>query len=343
MKKIKKKIIVTGGLGFIGSHTVLELYNSEYTPIIIDNLSNSELYILERLEKILNTKITYYNIDCCSLKDVENVIDKEKTIEGIIHFAAYKSVNESIEEPLKYYDNNLNSLMIILKCMSKFDIKNFIFSSSCTIYGQPKELPVTEDTPYGEIKTAYGKTKRICEEIISDYTLSAKNKYAISLRYFNPIGAHQTGLIGELPKGIPNNLMPFITQTAKGIRQELNVFGNNYNTIDGTCVRDYIHVMDLAKAHVMALNYLFDSLTLKNYNYFNVGTGVGTSVLQLINAFENVNNIKLKYKISNNRDGDIEEIYADTSKFKEIIGWQSKFTIEDACKDAWNWEINCQN
>lgn len=335
-----KKILVTGGLGFIGSHTIIELHHAGYTPVIIDDLSNSELFILDRIEKIIQTKVIYHQIDCCNQAAFNQVIESEKTIEGIIHFAAFKSVNESVDQPLKYYRNNLNSLLVVLEAMEKYNIKNLIFSSSCTVYGQPEVLPVTESTPYGEIKTAYGKTKRMCEDIISDFVVATKNKNAIALRYFNPIGAHPSGLIGELPKGIPNNLMPFITQTAKGIRKELNVFGFDYNTADGTCVRDFIHVVDLAKAHVQSLNYLFKNNAVSSMHCFNVGTGKGTTVLEMIHAFEKANDIKLNYKLAPKREGDIEKIYADTSNFESNIGWKAELAIENACKDAWNWEKN---
>jgi len=335
---MSKKIIVTGGLGFIGSHTVVELIHAGFEPIVVDNLCNSEKFILERIEKIVNRKVTFYEVDCCNKVDFSEVLLKEGAVNGIIHFAAFKSVNESVTAPLKYYKNNLNSLIIMLECMTEFKIPNIVFSSSCTVYGQPDILPVTEATPFGEIKTAYGNTKRVCEEIIKDYYNSGAEIKAVSLRYFNPIGAHPSGLLGELPKGVPNNLMPFITQTAKGLRRQLNVFGSDYNTVDGTCIRDFIHVVDLAKAHVKAIDYLNQQMENKFYDFFNVGTGHGTTVLEMIQAFEKVNHLKLNYQLMPRRDGDIEKIYADTTKVNTILGWTSMLSTEDACKDAWNWE-----
>lgn len=333
------KIIVTGGLGFIGSHTVVELVNAGFEPVIVDDLSNSELFILERIEKILGRKITFYEVNCCDKVAFSALLKKEGTINGIIHFAAYKSVNESVSIPLKYYKNNINSLIVMLECMTENNIPNIVFSSSCTVYGQPDILPVTESTPFGEIKTAYGNTKRMCEEIIKDYYNSGANMKAVSLRYFNPIGAHSSGLIGELPKGVPNNLMPFITQTAKGLRKQLSVFGSDYATIDGTCIRDFIHVVDLAKAHVKSITFLNNQNEARFYDFFNVGTGKGTTVLQMIQSFEKVNNLKLNYQLVDRREGDIEQIYADTTKVNTVLGWHSILTIDDASKDAWNWEL----
>lgn len=336
------KIIVTGGLGFIGSHTVVELILAGFQPIIIDNLVNSEKFILDRIEKIVQQKVIYYQVDCTDKNAVAEILTKEGPINGIIHFAAYKSVNESAAFPLKYYSNNINSLLVMLECMTEFNIPNIVFSSSCTVYGQPEKLPVTEATPYGNITTAYGNSKRICEEIIRDYYHSGAEIKAVSLRYFNPIGAHPSGLIGELPKGIPNNLMPFITQTAKGLRKQLNVFGNDYNTSDGTCVRDFIHVVDLAKAHVKAIEFLNNKNENKIYDFFNVGTGNGTTVLEMIKAFEKVNNIKINYQLVARREGDIEQIFADTTKINTVLGWQATLSVDDACRDAWKWEQNLQ-
>jgi UDP-glucose 4-epimerase len=333
-----QKIIVTGGLGFIGSHTVVELILAGFEPVIVDDLSNSEKFILERIDTIVNKKVSFHKVNCCDKNAFSEVIKKEGGINGIIHFAAYKSVGESVSEPLKYYNNNINSLLVMLECITEFNIPNIVFSSSCTVYGQPEILPVTEETPFGEIKAPYGNTKRICEEIIRDYAATGASIKALSLRYFNPIGAHSSGLIGELPKGIPNNLMPFITQTAKGIRKQLSVFGSDYNTIDGTCVRDFIHVVDLAKAHVRSIQYLNEQFGHKFYDFFNVGTGKGTSVLEMIKAFEKANNLKLNYQIVDRREGDIEKIYADTSKVNTILGWKSTLNIEQASRDAWNWE-----
>lgn len=332
------KIIVTGGLGFIGSHTVVELIHAGIEPIIVDNLCNSEQFILEGIEKIVNQKVKFYKVDCTNKNAMDQIFTNEGAINGIIHFAAYKSVNESAVLPLKYYTNNINSLLVMLECMTQYNIPNIVFSSSCTVYGQPEILPVTEATPYGEIKTAYGNTKRICEEIIRDYYQSGAKIKAVSLRYFNPIGAHPSGLIGELPKGIPNNLMPFITQTAKGLRTQLSVFGFDYNTLDGTCVRDFIHVVDLAKAHVKSIEYLNNKVENKLYDFFNVGTGNGSSVLEMIHSFEKVNNIKINYKLVDRREGDIEQIFADTTKITAVLGWKPALNVDDACRDAWKWE-----
>lgn len=334
-----KKILVTGGLGFIGSHTVVELCNAGYEPIIVDNLKNSEIFVLDKLIQLTGREISFYNIDLCEINSINKLLITYHDITGIIHFAAFKAVNESTQLPLEYYNNNINSLLNVIRAFSKSNI-SLVFSSSCTVYGQPEYLPVTEQTPYGEIKTPYGKTKRMCEEILIDIVNASEKLNAISLRYFNPVGAHPSGLIGELPKGVPSNLMPFITQTAKGKRDFLTVFGNDYNTKDGSCIRDFIHVVDLAKAHVKALDYLQNQTKSHYYDVFNVGTGEGTSVFELIDAFEKVNQLKIKYVVKDRREGDIEKIYADTTKINNFMGWRSTLGIEDACRDAWNWELN---
>lgn len=330
------QILVTGGLGFIGSHTVVALCEAGYEPVIMDNLSNSEKFILERIEKIVKKSIPFYQGDCCDASFLEKVFEKNK-IEGIIHFAAYKAVGESVAEPLKYYENNLFSLITLLKVMRKFEVENLVFSSSCTVYGQAEKLPVNEDAPILPANSPYGNTKQIGEEILRDMVGSGASIRVMALRYFNPIGSHPSALIGELPKGIPNNLVPFITQTAAGLRKELQVFGNDYPTPDGTCIRDYIHVCDLAEAHVQALAYLEKQKT-PHYDFVNVGTGKGASVLEIIQTFEQVTEQKLPYKFAPRRSGDVVAIYADAQKAQKLLHWQAQRTIADALKDAWNWQ-----
>lgn len=331
------KILVTGGLGYIGSHTVVELINNNYEVVIIDNLSNSELFILDNIEKITGIRPIFYNADLNDFNETNNIL-KEHKIDGVIHFAAFKSVSDSVKNPIKYYNNNLNSLINILKSMKENYVSNLVFSSSCTVYGMPDKLPVSESASFKNAESPYAATKQISEKIIKDFINSENQISSISLRYFNPVGAHESSLIGELPKGIPDNLVPYITQTAAGIRDELSVFGNDYNTKDGTAVRDYIHVEDLAEAHLKALCFLFESKDQKNYEFFNVGTGVGYSVLDVINSFEKVNNIKLKYSIKGRRDGDIEEIYSDITKSKNILKWVSKKSLDDMMSSAWKWQ-----
>ena len=331
------KILVTGGLGYIGSHTVVELIINNYEVVIIDNLSNSELFILENIEKITGIRPIFYNTDLNDFNETNNIL-KEHKIDGVIHFAAFKSVSDSVKNPIKYYNNNLNSLINLLKSMKENHVSNFVFSSSCTVYGMPDKLPVSESASFKNAESPYAATKQISEKIIKDFINSENQISSISLRYFNPVGAHESSLIGELPKGIPDNLVPYITQTAAGIRDELSVFGNDYNTKDGTAVRDYIHVEDLAEAHLKALCFLFESKDQKNYEFFNVGTGVGYSVLDVINSFEKVNNIKLKYSIKGRRDGDIEEIYSDITKSKNILKWVSKKSLDDMMSSAWKWQ-----
>ncbi|MEL0009331.1 MAG: UDP-glucose 4-epimerase GalE [Flammeovirgaceae bacterium] len=331
------KILVTGGLGYIGSHTVVELINNNYEVVIIDNLSNSELFILDNIEKITGIRPIFYNADLNDFNETNNIL-KEHKIDGVIHFAAFKSVSDSVKNPIKYYNNNLNSLINILKSMKENYVSNLVFSSSCTVYGMPDKLPVSESASFKNAESPYAATKQISEKIIKDFINSENQISSISLRYFNPVGAHESSLIGELQKGIPDNLVPYITQTAAGIRDELSVFGNDYNTKDGTAVRDYIHVEDLAEAHLKALCFLFESKDQKNYEFFNVGTGVGYSVLDVINSFEKVNNIKLKYSIKGRRDGDIEEIYSDITKSKNILKWVSKKSLDDMMSSAWKWQ-----
>ena len=333
------KILVTGGLGYIGSHTVVELINNNYEVVIIDNLSNSELFILDNIEKITGVRPIFYNQDLLDFKKTNQIFKKEK-IKGVIHFAAFKSVFESVRSPLKYYENNLLSLINILNLMNENNVTNFVFSSSCTVYGQPDKLPVSENSPFKNAESPYAESKQISEQIIKDFTNSNDNISSVSLRYFNPVGAHESALIGELPKGIPDNLVPYITQTAAGIREELSVFGKDYNTHDGTAIRDYIHVEDLAKAHLKAFNFLNDSEDKNIYEFFNVGTGIGYSVLDVINSFENVNNLKLNYSFKDRRDGDIEQIYSDVIKSKKVLKWESERTLDDMMSSAWKWQKN---
>jgi len=333
-----KKIIVTGGAGFIGSHTVVELFNNGYTPIIIDNYSNSSEDVVSRIERIIGTKVKSLKGDCNDSATLDKLFSEEKGIVGVIHFAASKAVGESVKEPLKYYGNNVGSTVAMLQAMKKHNVSNFVFSSSCTVYGEPDNLPVTEEFPVKPATSPYGNTKQICEEIIRDFVWAEKEFKAISLRYFNPIGAHPSALIGELPLGIPNNLVPFVTQSAAGLRDKITVFGNDYNTIDGTCVRDYIHVVDLAKAHVKALDLLGSKSFGTYYDVFNIGTGKGNSVLEIIKTFEDVNQVKLNYVIGPRREGDIEQIYASTDKANRVLGWKSELSLKDGLRDAWRWQ-----
>jgi len=331
----RPKIIVTGGAGFIGSHTVVELIEAGYMPVIIDDFSNSQEWIIDRLCILTHSAIMYYSVNCKNYETMHEIFTGLGDIAGVIHFAAFKSVSESVLFPEKYYNNNIDSLATILKLVEVFKIPKLVFSSSCTVYGQADQLPVTELTPIKQAASPYGHTKQVGEQIIE----LIKNEGAVILRYFNPIGAHPSGLIGELPNGKPENLVPYITQTAVGIREQLQIFGNDYNTLDGTCLRDYIHVVDLAKAHVKALEYLDGH---KRTNIFNIGTGKGNSVLEMVKTFEAVNHLKLNYKIMPRRLGDIEQIYADTAKANTILKWKAQYGIKEALRDAWNWELNLQ-
>ena len=333
------KILVTGGLGYIGSHTVVDFINNNYEVVIIDNLSNSELFILDNIEKITGVRPVFYNQDLLDFIKTNQIFKKEK-IKGVIHFAAFKSVSESVRSPLKYYENNLLSLINILNAMKENDVSNFVFSSSCTVYGQPDKLPVSESSPFKNAESPYAESKQISEQIIKDFINSHNNISSVSLRYFNPVGAHESALIGELPKGVPDNLVPYITQTAAGIREVLSIFGKDYNTHDGTAIRDYIHVADLAKAHLKAFNFLNDFVDKNTYEFFNVGTGIGYSVLDVINSFENVNNLKLNYSFKDRRDGDIEQIYSDVIKSKKVLKWESERTLDDMMSSAWKWQKN---
>lgn len=330
------KILVTGGAGFIGSHTVIELVNAGYEPIIIDNFDNSDKSVLKGIKKILKRPVKCYAKDCNDAKTLEQIFKKED-IKGVIHFAAYKAVGESVEKPLKYYENNVGSLITLLQTMLKCGVKNLVFSSSCTVYGQPDAIPVTEDTLRKPATSPYGNTKAMGEDILRDTILAKEPMKIISLRYFNPIGAHPSAHIGELPNGIPSNLVPFITQTAIQKREKLTVFGNDYDTPDGTNIRDFIHVVDLAKAHVSALQ-LLDKQKDTYYDVFNIGTGSGNTVLELIKTFEKVNKLKLNYEIGPRRPGDVEKIYGNVEKAEKIMGWKTEKTLEESLKDAWRWE-----
>ena len=332
-----KKILVTGGLGYIGSHTVVELQNSGYQVIIVDNLSNSSIDVLEGITNITKNPPTFERLDLRFKADVSDFFKRNQDIEGIIHFAASKAVGESVENPLLYYENNLSTLIYLLQESNAYGIKNFIFSSSCTVYGEPDSLPITENAPVKEATSPYGNTKQISEEILKD-TCKVSSLKSIALRYFNPIGAHETAEIGELPVGVPQNLVPFITQTAAGLRKELSVFGNDYPTEDGSCVRDYIHVVDLAKAHVIALQRLLKNQNETQFEVFNLGTGRGSSVLEVVNSFAKTTREKLNYKIVDRRPGDVISVYADTKKANDVLGWKAEKTMEDALKSAWKWE-----
>ncbi|VAX37412.1 UDP-glucose 4-epimerase [hydrothermal vent metagenome] len=335
---IQKKIIVTGGAGFIGSHTAVELVNANYVPIIIDDLSNSEAFIIDRIKKITGHDITFYEGDCNNTDFLNTIFAKEKNISGVIHFAAFKAVGESTENPIKYYRNNIESLLTLLDIMLAHDVHNLVFSSSATVYGQPDILPATEETPTQPAESPYGNTKKICEEILRDVVKSNAPLKTVAPRYFNPIGAHSSGLIGELPRGIPNNLVPFITQTAAGIRENITVFGDDYSTPDGTCIRDYIHVVDLAKAHVKTLAYLEKQTAQSFFDIVNIGTGKGNSVLEALMTFEKVNDLKLNYTIGKRRQGDVESLYANVDKARDVLGWQAELSLEEALKDAWKWQ-----
>jgi UDP-glucose 4-epimerase len=332
-----KTILVTGGAGFIGSHTVVELVHAGYRPVIIDNFSNSEHLVIERLKELLGQSIVCYEQDYQDIAKLRSVIKKEK-VDSIIHFAAYKAVNESARQPLKYYDNNVGGFIKLLEFLeTSTTIQHFIFSSSCVIYGEPKQLPVTEDSPLQPAVSPYGTTKQMAEIILRDTTKVSKCFNSLALRYFNPIGAHPSALIGELPIGVPENLVPFVTQTAVGIRDKLVVYGCDYPTPDGSCIRDYIHVVDLAKAHVKALQYL-EKQPVNFYDAVNVGTGAGTSVLEIIKTFEKVSGKKLPHEIGSRRKGDIASTYASVDKARSVLRWSAEKTLSDALADAWRWQ-----
>lgn len=335
------KILITGGAGYIGSHTIIEiLENTNWEIVSIDNYSSSSEKTYQRIEKITGKKIKYYNIDLTNLSLTEKVFQENAAIAGIIHFAAFKSVPESVENPLLYYHNNLNSLINILKCQAKYNIPNLIFSSSCSVYGNLDELPVTENTPLNKPESPYAYTKQIGEKMVDDFIKVNPTLKAISLRYFNPVGAHKSGLNGEVPIARPNNLVPYITQTAIGKLEKLTVFGGDYKTPDGTCIRDYVHVCDIAAAHVQALQKLISDKNFPNHSIINLGTGVGISVLEAINAFEKVAGQKLNYKIGPRRAGDVAAIYANNTKAKKMLNWTPKYNIDEMMLSAWLWEQN---
>lgn len=337
-----KRILVTGGLGYIGSHTVVELQNSGFEVIIIDDLSNSSIEALDGITTITHQKPLFIELDIRNKTKLSAFFETHQGIEGVIHFAASKAVGESVEKPLHYYENNITTLIYLLQECDKHKINNFIFSSSCTVYGEPDSLPITEEAPVKKAISPYGNTKQISEEIIYDACSASKIK-AISLRYFNPIGAHPSAEIGELPIGIPQNLVPFITQTAAGIREQLSIFGDDYPTPDGSCIRDYIHVVDLAKAHVIALERIIENKGNESFEIFNIGTGKGSSVLEVLNSFENITGTKLNYKVVDRRPGDVISIYADTQKANKILKWKAEKTMVEALSSAWKWERKIRN
>jgi len=336
IRPVMKNIIVTGGAGFIGSHTVVELIGAGYRPVIVDDFSNTDERILEGLSEILKAEPTIYKIDCGNENLMREVFQREKP-EAVIHFAAFKAVGESIDNPLKYYHNNIATLVTLLRLMQEFKVHDIVFSSSCTIYGQPEQLPVTEDSPEQEAASPYGYSKQVCERILRDTVKSWPQLKCALLRYFNPIGAHPSGQIGELPYGVPNNLVPYITQTAAGLREKLTIFGNDYDTSDGTCVRDFIHVVDLAKAHVKSLSWL-NRQNDGVCEAFNLGQGKGNSVLEVVKTFTKVNNIALNYEIGPRRNGDVEQVWADVSKARKELDWSTALSLETALEDAWRWE-----
>lgn len=336
---MKERILVTGGTGFIGSHTVVELQNSGYDVVIVDNLSNSQADVVDNIEKITGIRPDFEQLDCLDYQGLDQVFAKYGNIKSIIHFAASKAVGESVEKPLLYYRNNLVSLINLLELMPKYNVKGIVFSSSCTVYGQPDVLPVTEDAPIKKAESPYGNTKQINEEIICDTVKSGSPIQAILLRYFNPIGAHPSAIIGEMPNGVPQNLIPFLTQTAIGIREKLSVFGDDYNTPDGSCIRDYINVVDLAKAHVIAIDRILQDKQDEQVEVFNIGTGRGLSVLELIHAFEESTGVKLNYQIVGRRAGDIEQVWANPDKANNVLGWKAETSIEDTLRSAWKWQM----
>lgn len=338
-----KKVIVTGGAGFIGSHTSVELFNAGYLPVIVDHFGASEPGIVDRLNQITGSELPVHRVDCRDGEALARVFAKHGEVFGVIHFAAHKAVGVSVEKPLDYYDNNLNSLVSVLREMKRAGVLHFVFSSSATVYGQPDQLPVTEASPLKPAESPYGSTKQICEAILNDVVASKQELKSVTLRYFNPVGAHPSALIGELPIGKPENLVPFITQTAVGIRDQLVVFGDDYPTQDGTAIRDYIHVVDLAKAHVRALNWLSQRPTRCFNEPFNVGTGRGTSVLEAIQAFERASGTKLNYRIGPRRPGDVVECYANVDKARQQLEWQAELSITDAMRDAYRWQLSLRD
>ena len=337
------KVLVTGGLGYIGSHTVVELQNEGHVVVIIDDLSNSSKDVLKGITKITGVTPQFEELDLKEKYKVQDFFKRHQDIDGVIHFAASKAVGESVDKPLFYYENNVTTLIYVLQELQKLKCQNFIFSSSCTVYGEADKLPISENSPIKPAESPYGNTKQIGEEILKDSCQINLDLKTIALRYFNPTGAHNSSHIGELPQGIPQNLVPYITQTAVGLREQLSVFGNDYDTKDGTCIRDYIHVTDVAKAHVCALNRLFKNQQSHNFEVFNIGTGKGSSVLEVIQSFERVCDQKLNYKIVDRRQGDVISAFADTTKANTILGWESKYSLDNAMLDAWNWEQKIRN
>ena len=335
---MKTRILVTGGTGYIGSHTVVELQNNGYDVVIVDNLSNSRAEVVDSIEKITGIRPAFEKVDCLDMQGLENVFVKYPGIKGIIHFAASKAVGESVQKPLLYYRNNLVSLINLLELMPKYNVEGIIFSSSCTVYGQPDVLPVTESAPIKKAESPYGNTKQINEEIIRDTVASGAPINAIMLRYFNPIGAHPTSLIGELPNGVPQNLIPYLTQTAIGIREKLSVFGDDYDTPDGSCIRDFINVVDLAKAHVIAIRRMLEDKSESKIEIFNLGTGIGLSVKELIASFERATGVKVPHKIVGRRAGDIEKVWANPSHANNVLGWRAEISIDDTMRSAWAWQ-----
>jgi UDP-glucose 4-epimerase len=330
-----KNVLVTGGAGYIGAHTVVELVQSGYSPIIVDDLSRSNEGLVKGIQKIVGKEIPFHKVNCTSVQDMRKLF-RENAIGSVIHFAAFKSVGESVQKPLMYYQNNVGSLITLLDVMKEFSVQQIIFSSSCTVYGQPDEIPVTEDAPFKKAESPYGATKQMCERILEDEALARPELKVISLRYFNPIGAHPSANIGELPIGVPSNLVPFITQTAIGKRDHLTIFGSDYQTPDGTCLRDFIHIVDLAQSHVAALKKVGG--IKKNFEAVNVGTGIPVSVLQLVKKFIEVTGVQLKYSLGPRRAGDIEKVYADPSRSANLLEWKARLSIEEALRDAWKWE-----
>lgn len=334
------KVLVTGGTGYIGSHTTVELIHAGYDVVIIDNLSNSQESVLDRIEKITGVRPTFYKLDLCDFASLDHCLSQEPDIAAVVHFAASKAVGESVRQPLLYYRNNINSTINLIDLMRKYDTPNLVFSSSCTVYGQPNQLPVTEATPTKTATSPYAYTKQACERIIQDAVGAYESIKGLALRYFNPVGAHPTALIGEFPIGVPNNLVPFITQTAAGIREELKIFGKDYDTPDGTAVRDYLHVVDLARAHVSAVERMLGGAMKDDFECFNIGTGNGYSVLELVLMFEVVNEMKLNYRVVDRRSGDIEKIYADTSLANTELGWKAQYSLDDMMATAWQWQLS---
>ena len=334
---VKKTVLVSGGAGYIGSHTAVELINAGLNVVVADNLSNSDMSGVEGVRKITGVDVPFINVDCCDKEAFRKVFEQYE-FDSVIHFAAFKAVGESVANPMKYYRNNLLSFMNVVDLMREFNRHNIVFSSSATVYGEAEELPVTEQTPRKPATSSYGNTKQMCEDILRDSVTAYSDLKGIALRYFNPIGAHSSALIGELPRGVPQNLVPFITQTAAGIRECLSVFGDDYNTPDGSCLRDYIDIVDLAKAHVAAIKRMIDNKNKERYEIFNVGTGRAVSVLELVTLFEKVNELKLNYKVAPRRPGDVVAIWADTSLANEELGWKAERPLEETLRSAWAWE-----